>query len=575
MNWKPCVAGGALALLSLSLAAGSLRFDGVLGNSGDFEKPIRFAPSPKDLRGIAIGLVYDEKTGILYERVAPQQLNAYSIDGRQVAQYVLPKYTPRNSDTMVRAGNWLVLMLDAKFYRLRLGAPTGSAVEFLKTEIPLPEYVSATAWKGRLSVSAKGGPIYWLDPETGKSEKWADRGALDLRNNDFDAEGNQIFIHGRNVQKLGADGKFVNNDDWPRTLVGNREGGVDRFRRLGDYWYGGGWNATIKRFNGEFEVAPGVVLGGGGGHFIGYVPANFDAESPRGFAEIRPGLLAFSGMNGTVLLGAWKPEIQRIEILRRIGALPHVGLLEITSDGKVFARQSLWRWTDDAQSPAWLSIRETAELPAAFFDHENFITLGTRYNTTAFFNGKFVEQQMFTNQEKEMPVVKLPIGVAVYRENANGTGMWIFLTFNAKGEARAVQVHPDRNPFRKDLGEVKFSTAAPVTAFSAIRSIAGNYEKLYAAGDNQIIEFVRDGKNWKEQSRWSDGFGTGLEFAVSRNRIVVSDPANNRIVVYSFPGYAKIAEAKVKSPGRVALNGIYVAAYEKDNQRILKFKLEE
>ena len=562
------------AFTALGLSAATLQFEGTLGNSGEFNRPVRFAPSPDNLREIAAGVVYDDDRGILYERVAPQQINAYTLDGRLAAEYKIPKLRNESTDAMVRCGDYLVLLLNGKLYRLKLNAPDGAEVEPVPTTITAARYVSGSAWQGRLAVLDRSGKVHLLDPATGKSETWADYGKLDLRNCDFDADGSLILISGRSIYKI-TDGKVVEDSEWPRRLVGNREGTVDRLRRFGDYWYGSAWNATIKRFDSDFQPAPGVILGGGGGHFIGYVPANFDAENPRGLAEIRPGLLAIGGMNGIIQLASWRPEIKRLQLLRRIGALPRVGALEITGDGKVFSRQHLWRWSDDALSPAWLSLRETAELPAAYFDADNFITLGTRYNQTAFFNGKLEEQKTYTNIEKPMPIPKDPIGVAVYRQNPNGTGPWIFVAMNARGEAVRSEVYPDRRPWRKTLGPVTIATAQPVKEFTALRSIPGNHQQLFAAADNQLIELVRDGDNWREKSRWSDQFGTGLEFAISGNRLLVSDPANHRVAVYTLSDHRKLAEFKVNQPGRVAMNGPFVAVYEQDNQRILKFRLEE
>jgi len=75
----------AVGFLGLAAAAETLRFEGVLGNSGELDRPVTFGSMARETRGL--GAAYDAAGGVLYDRAGSGTLNAYALDGRLLAQF--------------------------------------------------------------------------------------------------------------------------------------------------------------------------------------------------------------------------------------------------------------------------------------------------------------------------------------------------------------------------------------------------------------------------------------------------------------------------------------------------------
>jgi hypothetical protein len=118
---------------------------------------------------------------------------------------------------------------------------------------------------------------------------------------------------------------------------------------------------------------------------------------------------------------------------------------------------------------------------------------------------------------------------------------------------------------------VKLQTATPVKAFTAVTML--DADTLIAAADGQVITFGRDGANWKETERWSDGFGAKVRLAVSEGRLAVADTEKNRVVLYALTDHRKLAEAQATAPTEVALNNNFLVVYDSVGQRLMKFRV--
>ena len=94
-----------------------------------------------------------------------------------------------------------------------------------------------------------------------------------------------------------------------------------------------------------------------------------------------------------------------------------------------------------------------------------------------------------------------------------------------------------------------------------------------AAADGQVIEFVRDGVNWRESGRWSDGFGQKVRLAVSGGRLAVADAEKNRVAVYVASDHRKLAETRIHAPAEVAVNGSFLVVYDSLGQRLMKYTI--
>jgi hypothetical protein len=558
----------ACGCIGLSASAETLRFEGVIGNSGELDKPVTFGPMQRGTRGL--GVAHDAKRGVLYERAGSGRLNAYALDGRLLAQYTIPT-DENHQDMMTLCADHLVMLLGGRLCTLRLNAPDGAAAEKVTAAITEPEMLSSSAREGRVAVRSKSGKLVLLNPSDNTVTPFGDAPGAYCTGMDWDEKGDFFLIFGKDANKL-ENGQLVSNSLWPKRFIGTRESGIDCATRLGAYWYGSAWHGTIKRFTADFEPAPGVVLGGASGHFIGHVPCNYDVELARGIRLISPGLFAIGGMYGVVQLAEWRPDLKNLVLIRRIGALAQPGGIAVDAQGRILAGNNIWNWKDGALAPADVSNVFKMIAPCATLDADTLVGLAEVYGKVSIAMGRFEEEALYCNRLDKLDLPKDVVGVALYREQPKAKGGWRFLVLGSAGQAKVHEIVEDlRNPWRKDLGDVKLQTATPVKAFTAVTML--DADTLIAAADGQVITFGRDGANWKETERWSDGFGAKVRLAVSEGRLAVADTEKNRVVLYALTDHRKLAEAQATAPTEVALNNNFLVVYDSVGQRLMKFRV--
>ncbi len=566
------VRGCLVAIVScgcLSAGAEALRFEGVIGNSGELEKPVTFGSMVRETRGL--GAAYDAARGVLYDRAGSGRLNAYALDGRLLAQYKLPE-SQDSRDAMTLCGGHLAMLLGGQLYRLPLNAPDGAAAEKIAAAVAEPDTLSSSARDRRVAVREKAGRLVLLNPADGSVVPFGEAPGMYCNGMDWDEKGDFYIVFGKTANKL-ENGRLAEGGLWPKRFAGDREAGIDCATRLGAYWYGSAWHGTIKRFTADFEPAPGVVLGGASGHFIGHVPCNFDVELARGIHAVSPGLFAIGGMYGVVQLAEWRPEQKGLALVRRIGALAEPGGIAVDAQGRVLAGKNIWRWADDGLAPADVSNVFKMVAPCAWLDADTAVGLAEVYGKVSVAMGRFEEEQLLCNRLDKLELPKALVGIAVYREQPGKKGGLRLLALGADGAARVHEIAEDRrNPWRKDLGAVKLQTATPVKTFTAVTML--DPETLLAAADGQAIAFGRDGAGWKEASRWSDGFGSRLRLSVSGGQLAVADAEKNRVALYALSDHRKLAEVAVGSPTEVAINGDCLAVYDAAGQRLMKYRVE-
>jgi len=560
----------AVGFLGLAAAAETLRFEGVLGNSGELDRPVTFGSMARETRGL--GAAYDAAGGVLYDRAGSGTLNAYALDGRLLAQYKIPA-DENHRDAMTLCGRQLVMLLGGKLYRFGLGAADGASAEKIDAAIRDPEVLSASARAGRVAVWSRTGQVSLLNPADGASEPFGEAPGEGLSGMDWDDKGALVLVFGKVANKL-VNGRLANDSQWPTRFAGERESGIDAPVRLGDFWYGSAWHGTIKRFSASFEPAPGVILGGASGHFIGHVAGNFDVDLARGLCEIAPGLFAIGGLHGVVQIAEWQPENRRMQVLRRIGALPVAGGIAVDSQGRVLARQNIWNWKDDALAPAAVGQVCQMLLPPAFVDADTVVGLADVYGKTSVAAGKLEEDRLSCNRLDNLELPERPVGVALYREQPGQKGAWRLLVLGADGQTRVHDLSDDfRNPWRACLGPVPLQTATAVKTYTSVTM--KDSETLLVAADGQLVEFARDGAGWKETARWSDGFGPKVRLSVNAGRVAVADAEKNRVALYRLDDRRKLAETAVVSPTEVAVNGAFLVAYDSVGQRLVKYRIEK
>jgi hypothetical protein len=239
----------------------------------------------------------------------------------------------------------------------------------------------------------------------------------------------------------------------------------------------------------------------------------------------------------------------------------------------VIAGKNIWRWADDGLAPADVSNVFKLVAPCAWLDADTAVGLAEVYGKVSVAMGRFEEEGFFCSRLDKLELPKGLVGIAVYRERPGKQGGWRLLALGAGGAAQVHEIAEDRrNPWRKDLGAAKLQTTAPVQAFTAVTM--QDAETLLAAADGQILAFGRDGAGWRETARWRDGFGQRLRLAVRGGRLAVADEEKGRVALYALADHRKLAEAVVRAPTEIALNGDFLAVYEAAGQRLMKYRVE-
>lgn len=555
----------------LSALATEIRFEGVLANSGSFDRPNQAGYI--QTRCVGLGLAFDEASGRLFTRIGNDRLSAYRVDGQCVGTWKIPA-SENEWDRLVLCGNTLVLLINQNLYRLSITAPVETAAEKIPCSIATPTVISASAKDGKVMVYQKDGTLLSLDPATGKIEPYGElKGSFGLIDGmDWGEDGNVYVITGREVHQFVA-GKETHDSRFPKRFIGTREAGATRPKRLGQYWFGSAWHGTVKRFTSDFEPTPGVVLGGASGHFIGHVICNYELDVALGFAEISPGVYALGAFNGTIQIAQWNAEEKKLQLIRRIGPLPQVSGLAVDADGKIFAHQNVWRWDDGPLAPAEFGVPATALSPATQFAPEFPVMLAQQWGKQGAIFGPLKDGHLRTFRSAEDPKKDTRIvGLLAMHAQPDRQGKDCLLAVDSEGTLERFELSGDpRNiaPKRVGTGRMHFTKPGPVTA-----AIMKTADILLAAQNSQLVELIRTGDDWHEQTRHALPLTGTLRLAQSGSQIIVAEVASGRIVLLDATLQHQRATAQTPtSPDVIAANGPFLVLYDARGQRILKYTI--
>lgn len=555
----------------LSALATEIRFEGVIANSGTLEHPVQ-AGSVRE-RCVGMGVAFDEASGRLFTRIGNDRLSAYTMDGRCVASWKLPA-SENEWDRLVLCNETLVLLINQTLYRLPLAAPDGALAERINAPSVKPTALSASAHNGRVMVLQKEGALVSLDPLTGTCEPYGElRGNFGVIDGmDWGIDGHFYVITGREVHQFIA-GKETLDSRFPKRFIGNREAGATRTTRLGHYWFGSAWHGTVKRFTADFEPAPGVVLGGASGHFIGHVICNYELDVALGFAEIRPGVYALGAFNGTIQIAQWNRETKKLELVRRIGPLPCAAGLAVDANGKIFAHQNVWQWNDGPLAPAEFGVPAAALSPATWMTPETVVMLSLQWGKLGAIFGPLEDGQLRTFRSNVEPKKEAHIvGLIATHARSDRQGKEGLLAVDAEGICEYFELSGDpRNiaPQSMGSGKMRFTKSGCVTA-----AIMKRADILLAAHNGELVELVRAGNDWHEQTRHTLPVSGTLRLAQSKDRIVVAEVESGRIALFDATLQHQLAALQTPaSPAVIAVNGPFLAIYDARGQRLLKYRI--
>jgi hypothetical protein len=569
-RWLSGFVAAVIGASAAGLRAEGIVCDGILGNSGEQGATlVRFAGAPAS----GMGIVCD-RSGSLWDR-GGEALNRYAADGRLLASFPLPKApVDRNSDTISLLGDTLVLRLGGRLHAVSCDAPAGAEIRPLGIAADKLSFSAHDGW-----LAASEGPEVFLVNAAGATKRVT------------------TLEHNPEAVEIGPDGVVYVSLKWkmyrvgPGAAAGLEPAGAspgERPQALDGYWYGTSWHSTLRRFDSDLQPAPGVVLGGNSGAFIGHVAEQSEIVNGRGLARLRPDLFAVSGFGGIMHLLAWKSAEQRFEPIRRIGPLPACAALGLDPEGRVWCGSGQWHWTDGPASPQRLGIPPLEAVSGLGTRPDGALCgFGFQWGRPALLFGTLDKELRVRRIESQTALPKEAVAVAV----TDVDNRRALLVLSADGRAFAAEVNADGS-FKSDIGPVQLAAARPVSAWTSLA--AGGPDTLLAAGDGFVIQFGRDGRNWKEEQRWNtfaqgeaagnDTFGSAIRLAADAGRLWVSDTARSRVLCFELAtGKLLGSFGAVDSPGddlsrlsgptTLAACGDRAVVYDGGNQRLMKLRL--
>ena len=562
------VAAIACGLAVLPLSAEVIRCEGVLGNSG--EQGATLVRFNADKPALGLGVVVD-RYGTLWDRAGAGRLNRYAADGRLLASYRIPGERSSSNDAIARAGDNLLLCVDGGLHTLSIDAPPGSTSSPLKVEAEHMSLSSHDGW-----VAASKGPAVFLVNAAGVKKP-----LITLKQEPWQLEiGPDAMVYvmreGNAYRAAEAHGGLA--------LVGTIPGNRTQF--LGGFLYGADWQSTLRRFDTAWQAAPGVVLGGNSGSFIGHVDEQSEVVNPRGAAIVRPDLFAVSGYNGILHLMEWREQEKRLVPLRRIGPTASCPALALDREGRVWRLSGNWNWNDGPATPLHFGISEPEVVFAfAMQNSDSVVGYGRMWGKPSVLFGKCDKEVRIDRIETPTLLPKDGVAAVAVTEQDNRPAL---LVLEGTGMVTAVAIS-DTGQYQKDIGQVRFLTATPVRQWTSLA--AGRHDTLIAAGDGFVIELAREGQNWKETRRWNSwGPGAVEKFAgpiwlsADAGRLWVSDSTRDRVVCFDLASGREVAAfgkpdaagdnlASLDAPSVIAVRGTRAVVFDSGNQRLIKLRI--
>ena len=281
---------------------------------------IGFSKSGVGCGTFPLGPAFVASRGLVYFETADGVLTAMDTNGNYRASYVLPKRpTPWPLSPLVVDGDNLYFVRDRRLWTLSCDAPSGSAVVRVLSEVGLVNQISSTVRDGNLlAIRHQQGDLVSLDLATGVMRELGSAADAYAPVIDWTEDGGFLFV-GRRAWKC-MDGKVLENG-WPRKLIGDREMGIQLGNRVDGKYYLSTHNGTVRAFDAKtLEPAPGVVLGGKSGHFIGKAYVHPELKMPGSICPVDARSFLVGGESGSIFFLHVDPDTGRFEIGKRLFA---------------------------------------------------------------------------------------------------------------------------------------------------------------------------------------------------------------------------------------------------------------
>ena len=523
---------------------------GVLGNSGESGQTlVTFSGKPAP----AMGPVLDSQM-TLWERGGATQLNRYALDGRLLSSFELPQSNDRN-DQMTLVGDVLLLRLRNGLYALDVNAKAGDIPQRLLGSIDL---MSSSSYDGRVAIYEKNGDqLSWFAPADEKRTPIAQPG-LGMHSLHVGSDGT-VYAFASGEIHAWKDGQPVAN--FPQAFNG------DAPQKIGRFWYSHGWHGTIHRLNERFEPAPGVVLGGASGSFIGYLPQSVDLTKGHGLVHVRDNVYAVSGHEGVIQLLTWNDVEMRFEVARRIGALPQLSGVALDAAGNIWTPYGSWRWEDSSEAANTLGDKQPDV-------HAQPVVLGGKtlclpkkhYRYVQLAHGPLIDASGWSHFEtpgvKDFELSEEVTGAAAVPDGDH------FKLVVAQRDGTAFEM-----AISADGRQRSSPTPVTIAGLKDCTSLAWCHDRLYAADAGRVIAFERDEEgNWKQADTLLKCEGDVFIHSDGR-RLVVSDSSAGQLILFGESAQEIARLNELDRPTHVAIAGQRMVVYESGKQRLVKLSL--
>ena len=490
-----CIAG--------AVRADTLRFAGVLGNSGEQGAAlVRFGPKT----AVGLGVIHDGR-GSLWDRAGTGVLNRYALDGRLLATYpVAPTGGRTERDKLVVIGDTVLLKFGKKLYTLPVDAPSGTAPKPLAPEATRLSFNTSDGW----AAAALDKTVFLVNPAGEKRDVAVLEAVVDEI--DIGPDGGIYVQNAGKMHRVDPEAPADRRGPWASP--------GERPQWLDGHWYAHAWHGTTRRFAADFSPDPGVVLGGASGSFIGYVEGNTDIENSPGLARLGRGLFAVSGNRGVMHLLSWSEAEKRFSIVRRIGALPKVEALAIDGQGRVWSDGGVWLENSGPDTPlrhCVPALEEGATFGSSILPNGSVVTAGLRWGKPAVYYGPLDGPARMAGGVDAFK--KTMVSSTVVTINKRTT----LVVLDAAGRGVSYLVDSNGKP-SGDPVEVVLQATGPLKTVTSFVSVAP--DTLVVAADGELVEFAWKDKTWTETKRWNtwggglaDRFGARIFVTAAANRL--------------------------------------------------------
>jgi sugar lactone lactonase YvrE len=566
-----------VATCSMSMAD-ELKFAGILANSGEAGDTLIHFSAQEGRTGTNVVV---DRNGRLWSRAGRGILNCYETDGRLVASYA----TDRNvthMDRLAATDRLIVMLIRGVVWTLPVNASSNIKPTRLLKDIAA---MASDARDNKVLVQLADNSVQWLDPTNGKLDPVQLEPAPTKQAELIVAPDGQIYLdYNRQVHRY-VIGKEIIDNGWPH------ESTAERLQCFGDQWFGHTWHGTIKRFDADLNPDPGVILGGGSGSFIGFLPENPEIINGRGMVKLDTNVYAIGGIEGVIHLLYYDASQQRMQLIRRIGSLVDCPTLAINEQGVIWAAGGTWPWDGLPDTP--MPEGDRAGEPTSqmvIMPNGYAVCYSQRYGKPGMAYGPYLENGMSRVSVTSIDAKKLTAPLAKDYPAAAvmkiGNRQCMFLVSD-QGEGRLFRIS-DRGEFYQDLGVTQIQYTTPVKQVTTLAKV--DEQTVLLAADGAVLTLTLEGNVFKETHRmqqWgsnaADHFGDRVSIACDANRLWVSDTTRHRVLVFDLNSRKPLATwgkcdkagddvDALDMPGMIAVNGQRGVLFDAQNQRLVRLE---